>query len=182
MTVTQGTPPNHLVWWPTVLTLVVPQDCIYLHTLKAAAWGSGFQAGADLGADWELRVMVIKMFINLEEEWMEQGCCCLSDPFIWIPEHNYSGPLNTGLDCVGPLHADVFSLNTNYSSTQSAVGWIRRCEPWIWRANCKVICRFLTAWRVGAPNPCVVQVSTIFNKYLLSTYYIPDTFLQAWDI
>ena len=30
-------------------------------------------------------------------------------------------------------------------------------ELWIWRANCKVICGFLTAERVGTPNSRVVQ-------------------------
>lgn len=29
--------------WPVRLMLVVPQECIHLHTFKAAAWGSGFQ-------------------------------------------------------------------------------------------------------------------------------------------
>lgn len=43
-TVTKGTLPNHQVWRPARVTTVVPQDYIYLHSLKAAAWGSGFQS------------------------------------------------------------------------------------------------------------------------------------------
>lgn len=37
------TPPDCLVWKPARFTFVVPLYCIYFHTLKAAAWGSGLQ-------------------------------------------------------------------------------------------------------------------------------------------
>ena len=40
----QGTLLDYLVWWPAGLTLMVPQDCIYLHSFKSAAWGSSFQS------------------------------------------------------------------------------------------------------------------------------------------
>jgi len=36
-------------------------------------------------------------------------------------------------------------------------------EPWICRADFKVICRFLTAQGVGSPNPCIVQGSTVVS-------------------
>lgn len=35
------------------------------------------------------------------------------------------------------------------------------------RADCEVIHAFLTAWRVGAPHPCVAQGSTVFRKGLI---------------
>lgn len=41
-TFTQRTPVDLLVWRPTEFMTVVPQDCVYLHTLKAAAYGSSF--------------------------------------------------------------------------------------------------------------------------------------------
>lgn len=36
-TAAQETPQIAWLWWPLGLTLPVPQDCIYLHFLKAAA-------------------------------------------------------------------------------------------------------------------------------------------------
>lgn len=36
VTLAQETPPDILVWRPLGFMIVVPQDCIYLHTLKAA--------------------------------------------------------------------------------------------------------------------------------------------------
>ena len=35
---TKGTPPNSLVWRPAGSVIAVPQGCIYLQPLKAAAW------------------------------------------------------------------------------------------------------------------------------------------------
>ena len=32
------------VWRPVGITTAAPQDCIYLQTLKASAWGSGIQS------------------------------------------------------------------------------------------------------------------------------------------
>lgn len=43
----QGTPPDCLIWSPAGLTTVFPQDCIYLHILKANAWGSVFQSAGN---------------------------------------------------------------------------------------------------------------------------------------
>lgn len=28
-----------------------------------------------------------------------------------------------------------------------------KVEPWMWRANCKVTCGFLTVWGLGTPAP-----------------------------
>ena len=41
---TQHTPPDLLVWIPIAIVIVAPQGSMYLHTLKATAWGSGFQS------------------------------------------------------------------------------------------------------------------------------------------
>ena len=38
-TATQGSPLEHLAVCPVGLTCVIPQDCVHLHTLKAAACG-----------------------------------------------------------------------------------------------------------------------------------------------
>lgn len=35
------------------------------------------------------------------------------------------------------------------------------------RADCEVIHAFLTAWRVGAPHPCIAPGSTVFRKGLI---------------
>lgn len=42
--VAQGIPQDLLVWRPAGIMIVAPQDYIYLHSLKDAAWKSGFQS------------------------------------------------------------------------------------------------------------------------------------------
>ena len=37
-------------------------------------------------------------------------------------------------------------------------------EPWIGRANNKIRLRFSSAWRVGTPDPQIVQGSTMFRN------------------
>lgn len=47
-------------------------------------------------------------------------------------------------------------------------------EPRIQPANCQVLGRFLTLWRVGAPNPPIVQGSAALTHCLLSTRMDPQ--------
>ena len=44
VTVAQGTPLDHLALADSGTYICSPQDCTYLHTLKADVWGSGFQS------------------------------------------------------------------------------------------------------------------------------------------
>lgn len=44
-TATQETPQDLLAWKPAGIMIVATQDCIYVLTLKAAAWGSALQSG-----------------------------------------------------------------------------------------------------------------------------------------
>lgn len=62
----------------------------------------------------------------------------------------YSWPLNnTGFNCTSPaIHGFLFSINKYHSSAWSAVSWIAEEERWVWKTNCKFICRSLKTQRV----------------------------------
>ena len=68
-----------------------------------------------------------------------------------------------GLNCVGPLICELFSINTTVLHDLQLVESVD-AEPWIWRANYKVIFGFSTAQGVSTPNPYIVQGSTVYIK------------------
>lgn len=65
------------------------------------------------------------------------------------------------------LHAEFFQINITVLHNLQLVE-STNAEPRIRRADCKVTCRFLTAWKVGFPaSPvCAVQGSTVMFSFL----------------
>ena len=62
-----------------------------------------------------------------------------------------------------PIMCRYFSTHTTVRHDPQLVEPMD-AKPQIQRAKCKVICGFSTVQRVGAPNPHVVQGSTVFSS------------------
>ena len=72
--------------------------------------------------------------------------------------HIYLTLENTSLNCMDPLTNIFFSIYTYQSTTWSMVVESKDAEPWIWRADCKVIYRF-SIMQLSVPNSHVVRVN-----------------------
>lgn len=98
-----------------------------------------------------------------ESMWFIQSIYTSDSWITWVWTHK----------CVGPLISRhfFFSINKYYSTTWFTTGWICECgttdikEPWIQRANYKVILRFSAVSRIGTPwLPCC---SIYYTKYIV---------------
>lgn len=98
-----------------------------------------------------------------------------------IPPHGfkYSWPSsNTGLNCTGPLNAQMFFSSKYYSTTWFVIGWIHRCRTLryggitYFEGQLQFIHEFSTARRVSTPKPlCCLRVSyTVFPSLCVCTY------------
>ena len=87
----------------------------------------------------------------------------------------YHWPLNSmGLSFTGLLICGFFSNTCYYSTIQSVAGWILRCGPTDTVAQLWSYTRDLDGMRassVDAPDPCVVQGSTVIISILQGGYY-----------
>ena len=76
-----------------------------------------------------------------------------------------------GLKCVFHLGVDFFSILLQY---HTVLDW---SNTWIWKASCQVIGGFSTAWRISAPNLCIVQRSNVHN---IKDIYVGTSLVVQW--
>ena len=103
---------------------------------------------------------------------------CTTSCIVW-KQYTVWSLNNTNLNCTGPLIGGVFSINTCYSNTWPIIGLICGCGTVDMEDPCGYRYSWIFDWvGVSAPNPCIVQGSTLLlNAYIHSIYHFWSSFL-----